>query len=79
MENKTKVIMTNTNTQPKIEIKEDNVWHSDSIILKTAIRVALYDIEVMIDELELKTKNLKKYSIYKRLYDIHWLLKKNNF
>ena len=43
-------------------------------VLKREIRIALYDIEVMLDRLEPKKKDLKKYSIYKRIYDIHWLL-----
>lgn len=43
--------------------------------LKSDIRIALYDIEVMLERLETKKKDLRKYSIMKRLYSIHELLR----
>ncbi len=55
------------------KVSPDNSGSIDKI-LKREIRIALYDIEVMIDRLEEKKKTLKKYSIYKRLFDIHSLL-----
>lgn len=38
------------------------------------IRLALYDIEVMVENLKVKSTENWQSDIIQRIYDIHWLL-----
>lgn len=60
--------------------KENNAWHGQSIdkTLKIGIITALYDIEVMVENLKVKSIEHWQWDIIQRIYDIHSLLSENN-